>query len=152
MFWTKFTSPNLSLNPSPKTTKVKSKVGTKNLALHSILAPPGAQEVALSVCVCVCSWLLGFFPSIFPQSLSPLLAVFWLSFGCLLAVFQFSLSSVLALSFKSLVLSFLIHFINLRAYFIKPAEHKILCLVNVVVHTLTLSETQMFWTKLTSPV
>ena len=38
-------------------------------------------------------------------------------------------------SLMSLALSFLIHLIILRAYFIKPAEHKILCLVLGQVHT-----------------
>ena len=36
----------------------------------------------------------------------------------------------LTLSHTFLALSFLIHIIKLRAYFIKPAEHKILCLVS----------------------
>ena len=75
------------------------------------------------------------------ESLGRLLGVSWESCGSLSwIVSQQSLSSLSevtwqylnslsALSFTSLALSFLIHFIILRAYFIKPAEHKIPCLV-----------------------
>ena len=66
------------------------------------LAAPGAQEVALSVCLSVCD------------------------FYEFLTHSQFSLSSLFALSF---LIHFLIHFIILNAYFIKLAEHKILRLV-----------------------
>ena len=67
------------------------------------------------------------------QSLCSLFTVFLQSFCSLLAdsrlSFAFSCPSFLALSLKSLALSLLIHFIILRAYFIKPLGQKISRLV-----------------------
>ena len=71
------------------------------------------------------------------ESLGCPLGVSWVSLGCLLGVCLLgvsweSLSSLSAVSLTSLALSFLIHFIIHRAYFIKPAELKILRLVVIV--------------------
>ena len=80
-------------------------------------APPGAQEVALSVHLCVCLSVT------FMNSSLNLNSVSQQSLGSLSAVSLKSLVSISALSLTSLALSFLIHFIILRAYFNKPAEH-----------------------------
>ena len=123
---------------------------SSHTAEYFFLAPPGGREVVLCVSVmcmfvyvCVCSLMftqsslnlhsifiqsLSSLSAVSQQSLSSLLTVFQLSFGCHLAVFQLSPSTLIALSLSQVSCSHLSHSLH-YSHFIKPAEHKILCLV-----------------------
>ena len=92
------------------------------MLIFSSARSSASSSVCVSVCLCVT----------FMNSSLKLNAVsqhsLWSLSGVSEVTWQYLNS--LALSHTFLALSFLIHIIKLRAYFIKPAEHKILCLVS----------------------
>ena len=130
-----------------------------SLYLHLILMQ-SQKSLSVSSLSVVSQQSLSSLSAVYQQSISSLSAVSQQFFGSLLAVFQFSLSSFLALSFKSLVLSFLIHFIifsehtssNQRStkyfvfFFLKPSLNTIDRFIYVVhAHGLVEKGTKLFY-------